>query len=327
MRLNFDLKIQPALLSQVAKLERLMGQLETKLERNFHSKPYAEITNSINSLCALRSVKRADQTQIRIEEILVKKIIDNGVMPGKRDLLSLASLLAGIDTPGVGIKVRSEAASFYGQLAPIIVPEQIFPTLAPYMVERRVDEILEWVRVELEKWPAQDAEWPPVIVISAAFVMLLQAYPVGDLTHPCALLLMLCLFNQHNFSLATESNLIGYFETYRSHYFQLLREAEKSLFANWATLSPWIGFVIDALTAGAQKLLSESNYKELRPRLTTTQEEILNCIRKNSPASREIIAEATGINLATVKYNLGILVEQRYLNRVGNGRATSYRPV
>ena len=60
----------------------------------------------------------------------------------------------------------------------------------------------------------------------------------------------------------------------------------------------------------------------IKPNLN--QQKILDYVEQIGLAKRKEIVSATGINIATVKYNLNILTQRGNLKKEGKGKACSY---
>ena len=86
----------------------------------------------------------------------------------------------------------------------------------------------------------------------------------------------------------------------------------------------WLELFLDAILQGASTVYGRTKRESGRLRLTSVQRQIVHVIQSLGPASREQVAAATGINLSTVKYNLGVLSARGVLDRRGGGRTTSY---
>lgn len=197
--------------------------------------------------------------------------------------------------------------------------EIIFPAVSSFLVENRLEELLEWTKEQL-----LEAQFHPLFVIGTFHLLFLQIHPFETANHRIALLLLWHLLDAHGFSFVRYSHFAEIFELRSKQYFSSLRQAEKTAGNSWATLNIWLEFFLDALISSSEKLLDNAEKKLGFYRLTDVQQQIIDVVKVTGAASREKIVSETGINVSTVKYNLTVLSTKGHLKRDGNGRTTSY---
>ena len=196
----------------------------------------------------------------------------------------------------------------------------IFPTVSPFLVEQRLEELLEWARHELE-----DGQFHPLFVIGTFHLLFLQIHPFPTANHRLALILLWRLLDAHGYSYVRYSHFAPEIASRSKQYFAALRQAEKTAYGNWSTLNIWLEFFLDMLVLASQNLLTLTERTVSSARLSSVQRRIIDVIKSSGSATREKIVTETGINLSTVKYNLSVLASRGHLKRDGGGRSTSYR--
>ena len=195
----------------------------------------------------------------------------------------------------------------------------LFPATAPYVASNRFNELFPWFEEELKI-----GTYHPLVVLGCFHVALLQTLPFAQGTHTCALLFMDKVLEKLNYSFVRYEHPFTRFAQTRSKYIIALQQAERSAFDNWSTTSMWLEYFLQTMSEGLQVLLRnfEASTNELK--LTAVQQKIMSTIKDHGPSTRELVARETGINLSTVKYNLGVLWRRGHLKRMGGGRTTSY---
>ena len=92
------------------------------------------------------------------------------------------------------------------------------------------------------------------------------------------------------------------------------------------TIEKWLLFFLDCLVTLTQRLTEKrATYYSLKEYLNERQKQVLDTIRKKSPAQlAEISQILPQIPRATLKRDLNILVERRLLIQVRSGRGVRY---
>jgi Fic family protein len=198
--------------------------------------------------------------------------------------------------------------------------EVVFPTLPAFLIEQRLQDLLEWTRHELE-----EGNFHPLFIIGIFHLLFLQIHPFTSANHRLALVLLWRLLEAHGYGFVRYSHFAPEMEGRSRQYFSALRQAEKTASGNWSTLNIWLELFLDTLILASNRLMDTSERNVSSARLTSVQRKIIEVIKSNGSATREKIVTETGINLSTVKYNLSVLASRGHLKRDGGGRTTSYR--
>src|SRR5262249_34865675 len=148
--------------------------------------------------------------------------------------------------------------------------------------------------------------------------------PFSRANHRLSLLILWRLMNEHGYSFVQHTSFSAVLLRRLRAYSNSLRQAEKTVFNSWSTFNIWLEFFLEALVSATDQLSETVEKGVEEQRLTRTQKNIIEIIRTRGPVTRETIVTESGINLATVKYNLSVLSARGYLKRKGGGRTTSY---
>lgn len=252
--------------------------------------------------CGEKTLEKADYYK------KIPNFIPNLNLPGKipdfevtrTSLFELASAF--------GAKLRTEKLTFTDNHN-----RPVFTGVSPFIIDERLNDLLNWSKIELEK-----PEIHPLLICAIFHLVILHLQPFSTANHAIALITSSQILKHYA---CPSILLVDAFLNKIDTYYSTIRQAEKSCFADWSTINLWIEYFIECLLIAQQIFVAESN-KAVK--LNETQEKILSCIQNLGLCKREEITNKTGINIATVKYNLGVLTKLGCLKRTGEGRASSY---
>ncbi len=349
--LKLEMRTSPRLVQQIGAIERFAGVWERLAQSDVVASDKAQQSaiargaeacmqldaTSPAGLALLIEVERvgngptfisqAEPSAIGSEEAFqpLNAAINAHLAPAEFDASGLNELFevltGGKPVGGVDGFVLRRSATFF--TAPVSGPrgdEVVFPTVSPFLVQQRLDELLEWARHELE-----DGQFHPLFVIGTFHLLFLQIHPFPTANHRLGLILLWRLLDAHGYSYVRYSHLAPELASRSKQYFAALRQAEKTAYGNWSTLNIWLEFFLDMLVHASQHLLAVTERTVSNARLSQVQRRIIDVIKSSGSATRERIVTETGINLSTVKYNLSVLASRGHLRRDGGGRSTSYR--
>lgn len=331
---NFQIKISPALLKLVGEIERARGEwgyLSRSSQAAIEQISNRAIRRAVLAILALESnsAERTSQltTSFRSVEIEnlsesdeeVRKISHSFQSANKiADLLNCRANFGQIlDKHPDRRRVECEFLTGVGDN---LRRESVFRCVQPYLVERRLSELLAWREQQLS-----GDSLHPLIVAGAFHLCLLQIHPFERENHAAAILLTTAILREAGFR-AFDYGHFAPFLALRSHqYVSALRQSEKTAYSTWSTLNIWLEFFLTQLRDAHRRVIEECGAKSDEQALTDTQRLVLEIVREKGAASREAVVERTGMHFSTVKYNLTALTERGFLRREGAGRGTHYR--
>lgn len=236
-----------------------------------------------------------------------------------RELSSLHDVLVG-NASNESPLLRTTPINFVDSLGQDQSKAIVFPTVRPFLIRQRFGELVDWMGEESVRGNVH-----PLFLSGIFHLLLLQTSPFPIANHALALVMQWQYVVEHGYDFLRKTHLAPIFQERAEAYFAALRQAEKSAFTTWATLNIWLEFYLDCLQKICEQLSSTENETVEFARLTSVQQKIVHAVTEHGASTREKIANETGINLSTVKYNLSVLTERGYLKRIGGGRTTSYQ--
>lgn len=196
----------------------------------------------------------------------------------------------------------------------------VFPTVSAFLIGKRFRELLDWTTLELRR-----DNYPSSLVGGVFHLLFLQLSPFRRHNHLIALLCLERILLHSGYPFLRNCSLINEFQRHPINYYQSLRQAERTIFHTWQTLSVWLEFFTLCLERCAERRLHLLEDKCNYAKLPTTQQRVFDCIQHSGSMTREQISQKTGININTVKYSLKALMQQGFLIRTGAGRGTAYQ--
>ena len=277
------------------KIVKLIGELERNIgSYNKHTNLKDKTINSSTN----------DLTSLQINSIKILEAYNQEFFLSKNNLLKLGDFRQ---------KIREDRYIFCDKNN-----KALFSSVSPFILETRLEELIKWTNTEFNSKKIH-----PAIISSIYHLVSLHLQAFSELSHTITLISSWHLLKNYVFENFEQIDLSSYFLKRSEHYFTSIKQAEKSCFSNWHSINFWLEFyletLIDALKESSEIQRRTSNIK---PNLN--QQKILNFVERIGLAKREEIVSATGINIATVKYNLSVLTQRGNLKKAGKGKACSY---
>jgi Fic family protein len=244
---------------------------------------------------------------------LFAKAVDS---PAQDELGSRALITNGLEADNL----RKQHQHFRSPEPYIKGDNRVFPTIAPYMIPSRLNELIAWTNKNLS-----DELEHPLLTIAAFHLVFLQISPFPTANHRIAIMLTWGMLAAHGYGFVRLNHYSPIWKNRAAEYFQALHQAEKTSFESWNTLNIWLEFFLETLHESVSKLLEESQTIQRTKRLTEVQQQLLASIRHHGFARRELLSKETGIKLSTVKYNLSVLQSRGLIQLIGAGRTAGYQ--
>ncbi len=339
-----EVKLTHRILTYVAQLERLTGILQ----RSSHIMKAEQIedhiqTNALSALCLdhttpaplthplLTFFNTTKAATFNSSNIISKEHLDiiqktkngfninfelseEGLLILNQTLVSKQKLTEEPQNLNVDDVLRNYQLSFLSH-----DNKRIFTTVSPFLVKKRLRELIEWTCDELSY-----GEISPILTIGTFHLMFLQIHPFKDGNHRTALAATWSLLNDCGYTFIESSSFIKAFLESSETYYSSLKHAERTIFSDWSGSPLWLEYFVRTLLSAAEQAVSAEERYTNQAVLTETQKQILEVIKNHGAVTREKVVTETGINLSTVKYNLSLLKERGHLRREGGGRSTFY---
>ena len=312
---NPKLSISPKILDKTTAAIRLDGLWHKISQKQFIRKNFSgeeAINNEIKSLLNLMSLPGDNKEQIKINESY-KNALDLDFKFNENYILQVAQTL--IQSKGL----RKNKKDFITSTSPELNCFA-FKTVSPFLIEKRLSELINWTRESVNQKNTH-----PLIAIAVFYLLFLQTSPFNTKNQIICSIITRNLLAATNHSFIHYTSIIPCFKNNLETYTSSLKEAEKTAYTTWSSLNVWITFFLNSIIHSTEKLIAEAKKIEKNSKLSNTQEKIFDAIDQNGIVGRNKIAKLTGINIATIKYNLQILTRDGYLIREGAGRGTKYK--
>ena len=196
----------------------------------------------------------------------------------------------------------------------------LFNTTSTYLTPKEMQELVEWTNKALT-----DKKYHPLLVIANFLVEFLKIHPFQDGNGRLSRVLTNLLLLKSGYEYMPYVSHEKLVEDNKSDYYIALRRSQKNIDAKKNDITPWIKFFFTVLIKQAKiakELLSKENIEKL---LSEKQLIIWEYLQRVGEANTGELIKKTKIPRATVKQALDRLLQFKKIERVGQGRSTSYR--
>lgn len=197
----------------------------------------------------------------------------------------------------------------------------IFNTTEPFLVEKEMTEVLEWLNKAFD-----EVEFHPLIVIAAFVYEFLSIHPYQDGNGRLSRLLTNLLLLKFGYKFVFYISLEHIVENRKKDYYQALMEGQKDRYKDTERIEKWVLFFLDCLIELIQKLEQKlKEYRSVGAYLNERQKQVLNFISENQPVKiGDIVQNMTAYNLETIRKDLQYLVREMEIEKLGKNRGTMY---
>jgi Fic family protein len=200
----------------------------------------------------------------------------------------------------------------------------IFRPTPPYLVKKEMDDVLFWANEEL----AKDTLHPLLIIFDFVFEFL-AIHPFIDGNGRLSRALTNLLLLHAGYSYTPYVSLEEIIEDKKDEYYIALRTTQINHKTKKEDVSPWVIFMLDAMTiqAGKAKKLMES--EDPIKLLSEKQLAIYNLFSSNKElkVSEISILLSNSTPLSSIKQALARLVKFELIEMLGQGRGARYRKI
>ncbi len=197
----------------------------------------------------------------------------------------------------------------------------IFNTAEPHLVQKEIQELLQWVNTGLE-----NKQIHPLIIIAAFIYEFLSIHPFQDGNGRLSRLLSTLLLLQSGYHFVQYLSFEHLIEQKKTNYYRALMSGQKNRYNNKEKIHEWLLFFLDNLVELINKL--EAKFKIYQTKggyLNERQKKILNAIKKLQPVGLSDVADCfPKLSRNTLKKDISYLLHQLMLEQIGRGRATMY---
>ena len=201
------------------------------------------------------------------------------------------------------------------------VQKVIFNTTDPHLVQKEMQELLQWANESFENNKVH-----PLLVIAAFVYEFLSIHPFQDGNGRLSRLITTLLLLQTGYHFVQYMSFEHLIENKKKNYYAALMSGQKNRYTKKEKIHEWILFFLESMIELTSKL--ETKYKVYQSKggyLNDRQKKILSIVKKIQPAGLTgITSQIPKLSRNTLKKDLLYLLHQHLLEKVGRGRATMY---
>lgn len=198
----------------------------------------------------------------------------------------------------------------------------IFNTTEPHMVNKEMEEILDWTNQELES-----GEMNPLIIIATFIYEFLSIHPFHDGNGRMSRLLTTLLLVKEDYQFVQYISFEHIIEERKKEYYQALMDGQKDRGSDAENISKWMMFFLECVESLAKKL--EKKLESISNKgvyLNSRQKHIIEIMSNMGEFKiSDIYSGLDGAGLSTIKKDLKYLSVEGLIERIGVGKATRYK--
>lgn len=346
-KLNFSFKTTQAILKKVAEIDQFKGKwLAIEKEENQYLKELKNIA-TIMSIGSSTRIEGATLTDKEIEQLLDHLEINKLETRDEQEVVGYFEALDRIFESNTEIiltqnnifQLHNILLKFsvkdtkhrgkYKQLSNQVVAQYpngkekvIFDTTPPYLVEKEMENLLQWTNKAFEEDTIH-----PLLIIALFVYEFLSIHPFQDGNGRLSRLLTTLLLIQHDYHFIKYISFEHLIEKKKKEYYRVLMACQKKRKqGNFEIIDEWVMFFIDCISQLIIEFEKKYNiYKKTGGYLNERQKKVLNMIRKKQPVRLSDIKNILDdISINTIRKDLQYLVTEGFLKKMGKNKGTCY---
>jgi Fic family protein len=198
----------------------------------------------------------------------------------------------------------------------------LFDTSDPYLTPKEMQELVEWTQGALK-----EKKYHPLLVIGNFLVEFLAIHPFQDGNGRLSRVLTNLLLLKEGYLYMPYVSHEKLIEDNKPEYYIALRRTQKTLDTKQDDITPWLDFFFTMLIKQGIMAIELLSKEKVEKFLTEKQMAVWKYLQKVDSARPGEIAKNTNIAQPTVRQALDKLKRLKKVERIGQGRSTSYRKV
>lgn len=198
----------------------------------------------------------------------------------------------------------------------------LFDTTPPYLTPKAMQELMTWTSAALA-----DRRHHPLLAIGNFVVEFLKIHPFTDGNGRLSRVLTNLLLLQAGYEYMPYVSHEKLVEDNKAEYYISLRKSQQTFDTDQENITPWMDFFLGRVLRQSQLAVDLLRGEEIDKLLTAKQRAVLQYLHQVIEASPGEIAEATKVTQPTVRQALAKLLKLKKIERLGQGRSTSYKVV
>lgn len=196
----------------------------------------------------------------------------------------------------------------------------LFDTTPAYLIPKEMQELVEWIESALA-----EKKYHPLLVVGNFLVEFLRIHPFQDGNGRLSRVLTNLLLLKEGYLHMPYVSHEKLVEDNKPEYYLALRKSQKTFKTDHEDIIPWLDFFLTIFLKQSEvaiDLLSKENIERL---LTQKQLAVWDYLQKVESATPREISEKTKVAYPTVRQAIDKLMRFKKIERIGQGRSTSYR--
>jgi Fic family protein len=196
----------------------------------------------------------------------------------------------------------------------------LFDTTPAYLTPKETQELIEWTQGALA-----EKKYHPLLIVGNFLVEFLQIHPFQDGNGRLSRVLTNLLLLKEGYLYMPYISHEKFVEDNKPEYYLALRQSQKTFKTDKEDITPWLDFFLTIFLKQSEiaiGLLSKENIERL---LTQKQLAVWNYLQKVESSTPREISEQTKVAYPTVRQAIDKLMRLKKIERIGQGRSTSYR--
>lgn len=198
----------------------------------------------------------------------------------------------------------------------------LFDTTDAFLTPKEMQELVEWTVDALKK-----AEFHPLLVIANFVVEFLVIHPFEDGNGRISRILTNLLLLQSGYEYMPYISHEKLIEDNKPEYYMSLQKSQNTLrkTKQKQVIVPWLEFFFNVLHAQSNMAIDLLSAENLEKLLTKKQLAVWQYLQKSECSTPREIALQTKVAYPTVRQALNKLLRLKKIERLGEGRSTSYQ--
>ena len=196
----------------------------------------------------------------------------------------------------------------------------LFDTTPAYLTPKEMQELVEWTESTLA-----EKKYHPLLIAGSFLVEFLQIHPFQDGNGRLSRVFTNLLLLKEGYLYMPYVSHEKLIEDNKPDYYLALRRSQKTFKTDHEDITAWLDFFLTIFLKQSEMaidLLSKENIERL---LTQKQLAVWEYLEKVDSATPREISEKTKVAYPTVRQVIDKLMRLKKIERIGQGRSTSYQ--
>lgn len=346
-KLSFDTKTSQKLFSIIARIDQFKGkwqQIENKENRYLKELRSVATIQSIGSSTRIEGATLSNaevESLLKITKITSFKTRDEQEVGGYYEVLELIlDQYAYIEFSISNIKTLHNQLMKYSEkdekhkgdfkkfsnkvvaTYPDGTQRLIFNTTEPLLVDKEMDELVEWANQELP-----NPDFHSLFVIAAIVYEFLSIHPFQDGNGRLSRLLTSLLLLREGYDFVQYVSFENIIEQKKTAYYRALIAGQQHRSTEKEIIDEWVYFFLSSLEELIQKLEEKyARYLKIGGYLNERQKKLLELVReKDILRLADVVELVPNISLRTLNRDLALLESENLIEKIGRGKNVSYQ--